>query len=235
MWKDYASKIFFGLFNLMAWIGTCVTFGGALATFSANAFEGTSTPASASAYYDHLVWNGESGSWSAFNTLTHSSLDCEGAGKGLVAMMVFAFLTTLATLVLFLLRITQFNQKFPALSDSAFVISVEFALTAVSTFFFFLGVCIWGGACFTGLNNAPLINGVEGTGFAFIIFNFLTLLFFALPLAYFQHKNAKEGAQSYAPQNNVAEGTHEESAPVATGGYGGFQNETQATSDNPHV
>jgi len=222
------------VFTLLAWIGTCVAFGGVLVKFSASALGGVS----ADGYYDHIAAAGDSFSWGIINSVDNGSIDCTGAGKGLVAMLVFAFLSTLATLVLFTLRLTSLNLKIGALSNSAFVASVEFALTAVSAFFYFLAVCVWGGACYSKLLGYQYISSVSATGFAFIIFNFLTLLLLALPISYFLHKSAKEGEGQYVSQHDAvphAEDDTSATAPVIGGSYGGFQNETQSATTNPQV
>lgn len=76
-----------------------------------------------------------------WDALTGFGSGCEGAGKGLIAMMVFAFIGLLAVLLLTVVRV--FALKFGPFQSTQTNIKYEMILTIVNTFWFFLGVCIW--------------------------------------------------------------------------------------------
>lgn len=83
----------------------------------------------------------ESFTFEQWSSLTFFGSSCEGAGKGLIAMMVFAFLGLLAILAMTITRVFAINV--PGLRETRRTIFYEMVLTFINTFWFFLGVCIW--------------------------------------------------------------------------------------------
>lgn len=169
-------NIFFLLFNFLAWVACCVSFGGVLAK---------STTESA------LLGGSIDGKWywnrveTDFTTLNFSDDDCDlvmvadcskcrSGGRGLIAMQVFAFLGLLAVLVLSLIRVL--GVAVSALEPTRRILFWEVALTGLNTFFFFLSVCIWGGTCFHEIEKIDDTK-VTGTGFGYVIACFFFLIF----------------------------------------------------------
>jgi len=155
------------LIILMAWIGCCVGFGADLAKVSEGGYDYK--------VYQNKVTGPIDASFSGFG----GTEDCDGGGKGFVAMLVFAFLALLIVFPITFARIAGFN--FPKVDSMDQSLSYEFILVAISGLFYFLAVSIWGGACFTKLRNIEGAS-VTGTGYGYVIFCFFAVLIAALLL-----------------------------------------------------
>jgi len=107
--------------------------------------------------------------------LNDSCSKCSSGGKGLLVMMIFSFLGLLPVMLLTLVRITGTHLQF--LEPTRKVLFFEFLLTGITTFWFFLGICIFGGTCFQALRTiSGLSVSVTGTGFGYTIACFFFLI-----------------------------------------------------------
>lgn len=157
------------LIILMAWIGCAVGFGADLAKFSTGPFD-------VKVYQNKLTSN-------APTDISFSDIGvggCDGGGKGFVAMLVFAFLALLVAFPITFARLAGFS--FPKVDSMEQSLNLEFILVSVAGFFYFLAVCIWGGACFTKIRDLDGVSGVTGTGFGYVIFCFFVVLIAAVLL-----------------------------------------------------
>lgn len=164
------NSVFF-LFNLLGFISCCIGFGSGLMTSNTQMMGGSMK---ATHYWNHLHVDGS-------DNIAYDSPDCalsfcdkcKTGGRGFIAMQVFAFLPLLVVLALSTIRILGLSVS--ALEPTRKSLFVELVATAMSTFFFFLSVCVYGGTCFHAV-GAFEGTSVVGTGFGFTIAVFFFLV-----------------------------------------------------------
>jgi len=164
---DKLLTISLGIGAFLTWVGCCVGFGGVLSTATLSGFN---------AEFTYLKVSYGSNSY-AFDSIEVSGLgisDCAGSGKGMVAMLVFAFFALTPALALYLLRIV--NQWILGFGEKA-SLQIEAVLHAAALFFYFLAVCIYGGGCFSNIRSSNYFKDVAGTGFGYIIFCFFVQIY----------------------------------------------------------
>lgn len=205
----FTAKVYNGLFllfQILAWISTCVAFGGVLAVAKHTQLGGA---IKINMYHDRLAFQGQTikyGSDLCDNEIIPFCDKCNGGGKGFIAMSVFAFLCLLVSVPLTLSR--MFGCSLPRMEPTRKVLFFELVLTALTTLFFFLAICIFGGACFHAVSGAKDWS-VTGTGFGFTIACFF-LLVAALVLIYRirgdsnTHLGAGAGGEYAAEENTTS-------------------------------
>jgi hypothetical protein len=110
---------------------------------------------------------------SAFCKYNDFCSKCQSGGRGLVALQVFAFLGL--TAVLFLTTVRMLGSAISFLEPTRKSLLLEFGLTVLNTFWFFLSVAVYGGTCFTAVRNQETAHPT-GTGFGFLIACFFFLV-----------------------------------------------------------
>jgi len=166
----------FVLFNVLAWICCCVQFGGKLAHVTVKVMGGTHAY---DIYWKYAVAEKNqkfyfSSTDSAWCHMNDFCTKCNEGGKALIGMQVLAFLGL--TVALFLSLVRVLGSSIAALEPTRKSLLVEWGLTGLSTFWFFLSVCVWGGTCFHAASNQANVSKVVGTGFGYLIACFFFLL-----------------------------------------------------------
>lgn len=177
--KAKVLNFLFVLFNVLAWICCCVQFGGKLlhVTFNKHVLGG---PKAFDIYWNYAVsdWNNQKihfsdrdAAWCANNDWCAK---CDEGGKALIGMQSLAFIGL--TVALFISVVRVFGSSISALEPTRKSLLTEFSLTAWSTFWFFLSVCVYGGTCFHAATKEDRVNKVTGTGFGYLVACFFFLL-----------------------------------------------------------
>lgn len=162
---------FFFLFQLLSWIATCVSFGGALATASLEMPGGGAT---VKLYHNRVGTDDGTVGYGDEACIFAFCSKCESGGKGLIAMQVFAFICLLASM--FLTGVRVLGISISRLEPTRKVLFFELVLTGVNTLWFFLSVVVWGATCFSAVNSEKHWS-VTGTGYGYVICCFLFLVF----------------------------------------------------------
>lgn len=97
---------------------------------------------------------------------------CASGGEAALAFAVFAFLAFLIHIPMFIARMAGLS--FPMIRDAAHSMTIEFYLTCLEFFCFFIQVCVYGGTCFTYARNNFI--SVTGTGFGLMLSCFFFLI-----------------------------------------------------------
>ena len=116
------------------------------------------------AYYNKVKFGGQTYTWEEVDDVAHFGHTCTGAGRGLVAMSVFAWLGLSGIIIIHLIRVLGI--KAPRLSSARECLFIELILMITNIFFLFLGTVIFGGGC---VHECAKQDGVSwtGTGYGF--------------------------------------------------------------------
>jgi hypothetical protein len=164
-------NVAFLLLNFMAFIAVCVGFGGVLMTAK------VADDSKVDFYWSHAKSDSSTANFGNSDECSTSGTPCADfnhGGKGFLAMMVFAFLCILPCLLLSLVRVAGIHISF--LEPTRKVLFLELLLTSLTTFWFFLALCIYGGAVFHKAKNYEVYHDVQMTGFGYILACFFFLL-----------------------------------------------------------
>jgi len=206
----------FFVFQLIAWISCCVTFGSDL--FSSSLVR---TGLIAYYYWDHILVGNYFYSFQEFNSNFGEGLTCKGGGQGTLAMTVFAFLALSACMLFTILRILGKEQLLPFISSPAQCLKYEVILVVASAALFFLAIVIFGGACYSPISTS---ESVTATGYAFMIVAWFFLLF-AVAMGVHMMKSLYPAGDHY--QGGAI--FHSEGAP--TGPYEAYQDDQARVND----
>lgn len=225
------------LLQFLAWVACCVAFGAPLFNTSLRNY------GSFVGYWDHID-GAMSYGYPAFNTGTNIATDCDGGGKGFIAMMVFAFLLLLPSMALSILRIFGKEDIFPFIQSRLQCVNIELGLIGLGVFFQFLAIVIFGGACFHPIQVSA--SSIQATGFAYIIVAWFFLIF-ALLLALYMRRNMPDSASSassdqhntaaFIPSDQMNTGAYPEQKDEsfsASGGSAAAQSDYQSSSYQQH-
>ena len=93
-----------------------------------------------------------------------------------MAMQSFAFLCVLPLLIITACRLAGISLHYVSVNNINDMMYLELLLSALTTWWLLLAVCIWGGGCYEKWGNNSSLTNLVGTGFGFDIACFLFMI-----------------------------------------------------------